>query len=747
MAKVFLKDGHIVKLKDGIYSCEELKKLGLHGQKIVKITLTPFTNIFIDSKQEYEFENDTNKKKSFDVCIKIYKCSVITVKTENTEPLYILLGVGCAGSYLLNKISKKYRVLAFEAGVDRRNDAFTYNLALLGPAVHNKLDKVSPRTTYPIPPGQPATFNWFGVFLSLPWTGSTTTQLANPAIPTPQVWNQGVMIGGSNEHIQGVYVNPSRELFRRWTNILDDRYKFENLFPKMLKMENFRYTTIPTTQTWDGLDYAPYDGPSVMGSRPIHRGYNGVLQVIQSNPASFSLTLSKAIYNRFIEEGYDTFKQYPTVEDKCSVTFNSGTNICVTTATETFLDVHRTRSSLARGYLNNSVMETVNHNLPADIASGNYLINNYAANGGIINKGPYVGINGHNFTLTLDTTIQRIVFKTKRGFPPGEVYWIPNYTVDPNAFVKPLKAIGIEYVDKTTSAKVFVKSTDIICTLGVLATPIVLMQSGIGPAALLKSLGIPVLLDQPNLGRYISNHEGAILRWTTTSPSSVWGNVAVGTDASNGYLPGSDDKIKRKFQYFSSFTPASPNPPAANPPIPPNKDNWSVNLYDLHPKSTGYVEPLSAYEGNTTSGLLNLKIYPNYYSDPYGEDKANLCWIARQVFKAVINADPGAEFFWPGPNSIFFADDETLWTALMLNFTAQAHYVGSCGMAKDPEYSCVDQFFLLRGTKNVRVCDASSMPLEKDENGVVYPIQNDGNTTRGVNAISVVFKNQLLENI
>lgn len=68
-------------------------------------------------------------------------------------------------------------------------------------------------------------------------------------------------------------------------------------------------------------------------------------------------------------------------------------------------------------------------------------------------------------------------------------------------------------------------------------------------------------------------------------------------------------------------------------------------------------------------------------------------------------------------------------------------------MGRNPNIHCVDHKFLLRGTKNVRVCDASSTPLDVDINGVVYPVQNDGNTSRGVNVLSSVCAEQLLRSL
>lgn len=671
--------------------------------------------------------------------------------SEECKKTIGLIGVGCAGGYLLNQLSTKYKVNAYEAGWDRRNDGFTYNLGLPAPTVHSQYDKVGPNN-----PGYPAgNTQWNGITFQQPYTLATVTA-TGPVITSPQSWNQGIMLGGSNEHIQGVYVNPSKSRCEWWSEILDDRYSFENLFPLLQKMEHFRDNTDFTTQTFDSTTYGPYDGPSINGSDPINRGYDGVLQVVQASPSSYSLSLSKAIYNQFHDTlDYENFKLEPIVNQENSETFNSGANLCVTQSVETFLDKHRVRSSVARAYLNPSVMQSVTPNI------NSLYIGSYPGAGVdqfYLNKGIQKGINGHDFTLTQNALVMRIVFETKSNYPDAPYYWI-NTSMNLNAdqvkrkaFKKPLHAIGFEYADQTDlNTRIFVPCDDVICCLGTLATPALLMQSGIGPEDALKSIGVPVLYKQKNMGKHISNHAGTILRWQGNA--TFWGNTATGTDNSNGYLPGPEHHERRKFQYYSGYTPVTTVATGGTGSTGPS---WTMNLYDLNPKSTGFLTATSSsgvtgptgYAGGVTPGtaggtLLNVAISPNYYTN--NEDIDNLCWIVRNVAAAIVAADSSATFLAPNLPYPFPVSNQVLFAALVPGFTAQAHYVGSCGMGGNKKVHCVDKEFLLRGTDNVHVCDASSTPLDVDCKGVVYPVQNDGNTSRGVNALTAVFAEQLLK--
>jgi choline dehydrogenase-like flavoprotein len=354
--------------------------------------------------------------------------------------------------------------------------------------------------------------------------------------------------------------------------------------------------------------------------------------------------------------------------------------------------------------------------------------NNYPSiYSGYLNNGPYEGINGHHLLLQLGLTVQRIVFETKKGYPHGGDYWWDG-EVDPCAFKQPLKAIGLEYGNGTVN-NFFVPIKNVICTLGTLGTPPLLMQSGIGPRRLLQRFGIPVLYNNKNVGRHLTTQMGTVVRWLGNS--AFWGEVETGKVASNGYLPGPHDKERRKFQYFSGVV--------ANT-VP---QEYTLNLYDLNPKGTGRVEITGKYD--SSGAPIPIAIYPNYYGGRGGEeDKFNICWIVRRVAEAIYDADSTAVFVSP-TTFPFPEDDDVLFPLITENFTLQQHFVGTCGMGNNPKVHPVDGDNKLRGTRNVYVCDASSIPLDIDKCGNVYPVQNDGNSTRGVDAFALVFAKKLKE--
>ena len=81
------------------------------------------------------------------------------------------------------------------------------------------------------------------------------------------------------------------------------------------------------------------------------------------------------------------------------------------------------------------------------------------------------------------------------------------------------KATGIEYVESGKTLQV--KAPHVILSAGAINTPQLLQLSGVGPAALLREHGIPVVLDQPNVGEHLQDHFQARIVLKCTRPITV----------------------------------------------------------------------------------------------------------------------------------------------------------------------------------------------------------------------------------
>lgn len=65
-------------------------------------------------------------------------------------------------------------------------------------------------------------------------------------------------------------------------------------------------------------------------------------------------------------------------------------------------------------------------------------------------------------------------------------------------------------------ANISVKA-EVVLSAGVFGSTSVLQRSGIGPAAFLKSLGIPVVMDLPGVGANLQDHSGPVVSWQCKS--------------------------------------------------------------------------------------------------------------------------------------------------------------------------------------------------------------------------------------
>ncbi len=114
----------------------------------------------------------------------------------------------------------------------------------------------------------------------------------------------------------------------------------------------------------------------------------------------------------------------------------------------------------------------------------------------------------------------------------------PNVTVLTGAHVTRVivegrKAAGVEYRRRGVTHRVAARG-EVILSGGAINSPQLLMLSGIGPAAHLRDLGIPVVADCPQVGQNLNDHQGINYTWRMTVPTyndllrPWWGKMLVG---------------------------------------------------------------------------------------------------------------------------------------------------------------------------------------------------------------------------
>jgi choline dehydrogenase len=284
------------------------------------------------------------------------------------------------------------------------------------------------------------------------------------------------------------------------------------------------------------------------------------------------------------------------------------------------------------------------------------------------------GLNGRNLRIVSDGLVSRVLFKNR-------------------------KAIGVEYILSNSNVnkvvQVYARKKIILCA-GAIHSPAILQRSGIGDQALLNSLDIPVLVDNPHVGAHLMDHYGPVGRLATTVPGAVIGFID-----ERPYMPA--DNVRR-IQTIS--TPADSNV-------------TSVIGWILQPRSGGYVQIVT----RDATVYPNIKI--NFYTDGPATEPGTDAYKAvsfYKILKAIANQlgvpllfPPPQDYpapFGPAPNDSLLLADASGQTTLNLGY----HAVGTTRMATSIEDGVVDGSLHIFGVKNLMVADTSIEPLITDGN-------------------------------
>jgi choline dehydrogenase len=127
---------------------------------------------------------------------------------------------------------------------------------------------------------------------------------------------------------------------------------------------------------------------------------------------------------------------------------------------------------------------------------------------------------------------------------------LPNLTIVGNAIVDRVlvengRAVGVVVVHR--GERVEVRAPRVVLTGGAFGTPLVLLRSGIGPAADLAALDIPIVADLPGVGANLHDQPFILMRWEG-SPEML---AAMDAAAAKGWAP--DEQVMAKAA--SSFDP------------------------------------------------------------------------------------------------------------------------------------------------------------------------------------------------
>ena len=262
-------------------------------------------------------------------------------------------------------------------------------------------------------------------------------------------------------------------------------------------------------------------------------------------------------------------------------------------------------------------------------------------------------------------------------------------------------------------------STEVILCAGAIGSPQILQLSGVGPAALLRQHGIPVVHDLPGVGANLQDHlqiravykvQGG--RTLNTLANSWLGKAAIGLEyawSRSGPMSMSPSQLGA----FTRSDPAQPHPNLEYHVQPLSLDAFGQPLHtfpaftasvcNLNPSSRGTVRIRSPRFEDAPA------IAPDYLSTP--EDRrvaADSLRVTRNIVAQPALAKFQPEEFRPG---VQFQSDEELAKLAGDIASTIFHPVGTTKMGKaDDPTAVVDSRLRVRGIQGLRVVDAGVMP-------------------------------------
>jgi choline dehydrogenase len=300
----------------------------------------------------------------------------------------------------------------------------------------------------------------------------------------------------------------------------------------------------------------------------------------------------------------------------------------------------------------------------------------------------------------------------------------PNLTVKTGAMVHRIvvekgRATGVEYA--TGGAPVLARAeSEVLLTSGAVGSPKMMMLSGLGPAAHLRALGLPVMADLPGVGENLQDHFGIDIVGELTGHYSLdkynklhwmlWAGAQYmlfnsGPVTSNvvegGAFWHSQPGLERPDLQFHFLAGAGAE--AGVPSVPKGSSGVTLNSYTLRPKSRGTVRLRSARPED--AALVD----PNFLAEP--DDlrcSVEGVRISREIFEQAAMQKHLRAIRFPDESVRTQADYEAY--ARQYGRTSY-HPTCTCKMgAESDPMAVVDPQLRVRGIDGLRICDSSVMP-------------------------------------
>ncbi|MBO8041798.1 choline dehydrogenase [Pseudomonas aeruginosa] len=280
------------------------------------------------------------------------------------------------------------------------------------------------------------------------------------------------------------------------------------------------------------------------------------------------------------------------------------------------------------------------------------------------------------------------------------------------------RAIGVSYLvgngDNPVTAHA--RREVLVCS-GAIASPQLLQRSGVGPAALLRDLDIPVVHDLPGVGANLQDHLELYLQYACKQPVSIypatkwWNQPAIGAQwlfrgkglgASNQFEAGGFIRTREAFEWPNiqfHFLPVAIN---YNGSKGVQEHGFQAHMGSMRSPSRGRIHLKSRDPRQHPSILFN---YMSHEQD-WQEFRDGIRLTREIMNQPALDPYRGRELS-PGVN---VQSDAELDEFIRNHAETAFHPSCSCKMGSD-DMAVVDGPGRVHGMEGLRVVDASIMPL------------------------------------
>lgn len=279
------------------------------------------------------------------------------------------------------------------------------------------------------------------------------------------------------------------------------------------------------------------------------------------------------------------------------------------------------------------------------------------------------------------------------------------------------EAVGVQIMHQGQSTKVTARK-EVILAAGAIASPQLLMVSGVGPETNISEHGIKVVRDLPGVGQNLQDHLQARPVYKTTLSTinteiNNWlkqgvialhyaatrtGPMTMAASLGTAFLKTRPDLAEPDIQFHVQ-------PFSASEKInkPHDFNAFTASVLQMRPESRGQIRLKSP------SMKDHPAIHPNYLATKTDQDTlVEGIRIARRIARSEPIASNITEEFAPG-DTVTDDDSAAILDWARNTATTIYHPTGTCRMGSDP-MSVVDDRLRVKGLARLRVADASIMP-------------------------------------